>query len=570
MALVRGPFAALLIAAGSAAAQDSITRQSVDSSGAEGDGDSGLDGRPAITPDGRHVAFESAAANLVSNDANGVLDVFVHDRVTGATVRVSVDSAGAEGDGDSVAPALSEDGRFVAFHSFATNLVSGDTNGDPDVFVHDRDPDGNGVFDEGNGVTTRVSVKSDGGQGNGRSRFPSISGDGSLVVFASDSTNLVNGDSNGRSDVFLHDRGTAATTRVSVDSSGNEGDGDSRAPAIAADGGFVAFQSLATNLVANDTNGRADVLVRDLASSTTFRVSVDSSGVEGDNHSFGPPAITPDGEFVAFYSFAGNLVPFDGNLLADVFVHRVPTGVTTRVSVAPSGNQPNDGSELPAISSSGRFVAFESDASNLVANDANGARDAFVFDVLTATMTMVSANCAGLAGSGASRFVALSADGQLAAFGSEAGDLVGGDTNSVSDVFVRDLTVEEPDASWNNYGAGYPGTNGIPGIAASADPALGESITVDIGSSLGAWTVGFLLVGGDEASIPTRYGGEILVDILFVVPLAVSPVGVSVAADIPVDPALCGLAAHAQAIESDEGATRGISFTPGLKLVFGH
>ncbi len=226
------------------------------------------------------------------------------------TWRVSADSSGVDGNGGSYEPSISGDGRFVAFWSPATNLVPGDTNSKEDVFVHDRQ----------SGTTTRVSVDSLGVQGNGASLFPSISGDGRFVAFQSRATNLVPGDTNGWSDVFVHDRQTGTTTRVSVDSSGVQGNLDSSFPSISGDGRFVAFYSFANNLVSGDTNGRADVLVHDRQSGTTTRVSIDSSGIQGKSLSE-HPSISGDGRFVAFESAATNLVPGDTNAKRDVFVH---------------------------------------------------------------------------------------------------------------------------------------------------------------------------------------------------------------------------------------------------------
>jgi Tol biopolymer transport system component len=193
------PLAAVVITvaslAGVASAQQPMARMSVDSNGVEGDSGGNA---PALSADGRFVAFESASSNLVPGDTNGVSDIFVHDRVTGATVRVSVDSAGNEADRISSGATISGDGRFVAFSSWASKLVLHDTNGVYDIFVHDRDPDGNGVFDEGNGVTTRVSVDSNGTQGDGHSFNAAISADGTRVAFQSQSDDLVPGDRNGR------------------------------------------------------------------------------------------------------------------------------------------------------------------------------------------------------------------------------------------------------------------------------------------------------------------------------------------------------------------------------------
>src|SRR5262245_28995202 len=255
--------AALVIPAPAASAQDALERASVSSSGAQGNRDSGDAHPPSVSADLRFVAFESDASNLVASDTNHASDVFVHDRTSGATVRVSVDSAGVEGDRTSEQPSISMDGRYVAFVSFATNLVGGDSNGAADVFLRDRDPDGNGIFDEANATTTRISVKTGGVQSNGHSFGPSISADGMKIAFFSFATNLVASDTNGDWDVFVHDQGSATTTRVSVNSSGGEANGNSTWPALSSDGSTVAFESFASNLVAGDGNGLYDVFVHE-------------------------------------------------------------------------------------------------------------------------------------------------------------------------------------------------------------------------------------------------------------------------------------------------------------------
>jgi Tol biopolymer transport system component len=563
---------AWLAAAATAAAQDAITRVSVDSTGVEGDGPSGDAAPAAISADGRHVAFGSSASNLVANDLNGVSDVFVHDRSTGATVRVSVDSAGVESNGASDRPSLSQDGRFVAFESTATNLVANDTNGASDVFVHDRDPDVNGIFDEGNGVTTRVSIRGVAIQANAGSFFASISGDGSRVAFTSDASNLVSNDLNGRRDVFVRNRSASTTIRASLSSAGVEGNGASDKPAISADGAIVAFESLATDLVSSDLNGVRDVFVRRLASGVTTRVSVDSSGAEGNAASSGPPALSSDGGVVAFQSDADNLVGGDGNGVSDVFAHDRSSGVTTRVSVDSSGAE-GDGASFasPSLSADGVLVAFHGDATNLVAGDGNGLSDVFVHDRSTGETSGVSVDCAGASGNGASRFGALSGDGLLVAFSSEADDLVPNDANSVADVFVRDLAFVEVDASWSTYGAGFPGKKGIPNLAPSADPVLGTTFTIAIDNSAGIWTVAFLLAGLSQDSVPTHDGGTILVGDLFpIYAFPIAPGGDSLVADLPRDESLCGLAVYAQIIELDDAAQYGLSFTPGLALILGH
>jgi Tol biopolymer transport system component len=242
------------------------TRVSDGLAGIQGIGDSYS---PSISADGRYVAFESFATNLVAGDGNGTSDVFVHDRQTGDTTRVSLHTDGTEGNLESNSPSISSDGRYVAFVSDASNLVGvgNDNNGFFDVFVHDRDKDGDGTYDEPGPVgvsTVRVSVDSAGVEVDDPSYFPSISADGRYVTFESISPDLVAGDTNGKVDIFVHDRQTGATTRVSVDLDGVEGNGDSNNPSMSADGSSVTFESFATNLVAGDTNGKVDIFVDDL------------------------------------------------------------------------------------------------------------------------------------------------------------------------------------------------------------------------------------------------------------------------------------------------------------------
>src|SRR5439155_1444704 len=226
--------------------------------------------------------------------------------------RVTVASDGTQGNSDSFAPSISADGCFVAFASFASNLVSGDTNGAPDVFVHDRLT----------GATERVSVASDGtqAQGNDRQSAPSISADGRFVAFDSFASSLVSGDTTGLLDVFVHDRLTGATVRVTLASDNTQGNDSSEAASISADGRFVAFASFASNLVSNDTNATVDSFVHDRLTGATRRVSVGSDGIQGNGGSLEKPSISADGRFVAFASFASNLVSSDTNGAQDVFV----------------------------------------------------------------------------------------------------------------------------------------------------------------------------------------------------------------------------------------------------------
>jgi Tol biopolymer transport system component len=406
------------------------SRVSVSTAGAQANGHSLA---AAISADGRYVAFYSSATNLVPGDTNGARDVFLRDTGTGKTTRVSVDSSGAQANGDSFAPSITADGRYVAFYSDASNLVAGDTNNADDVFVHDTQT----------GATARVSIGA-GGQADGGSYSPSISADGRYVAFLSDATNLVPGDTNRLRDVFVHDSVTGATTRVDVSTSGDQAlGGPSASPVISADGRFVAFSSFAYSLIMVDTNFESDIFVHDMQTGTTTRVSVDDGGFEVDGNSF-DPSLSADGRFVAFDSDAFSLVPEDANDSIDVFVYDQATGLQQRVSVDDAGGEADDSSQRPSISSDGRFVAFSSEASNLVPGDTNGSIDDFVHDTISGATTRISVTSSGADSDGDSLRPALSANGHFAAFDSQATNLVGGDTNGFSDVFLRDVTAGPP------------------------------------------------------------------------------------------------------------------------------
>jgi RHS repeat-associated protein len=400
------------------------TRVSVASDGTQGNGDSW---HLAISTDGRYVAFESYATNLVSSDTNNSSDVFIHDQITGQTTRVSVASNGMQGNGHSWWPAISADGRYVAFFSDARNLVPGDTNSAYDVFVRDRQT----------GQTTRISMASNGTQGNGNSMYPSISADGRYVAFSSVASNLVPGDTNGYEDVFIHDQATGRIERVSVASDGTQGNSYSWIPAISADGRYAAFESDASNLVSGDTNGYRDIFVHDRQTGQTTRVSVASDGTQGNGGSANS-ALSADGCYVAFTSSASNLVPGDTNGDKDVFVHDRATGQIIRVSVASDGTQGNTWSAWPTISADERYVAFYSIADNLVPGDTNNTADIFVHDRQTGRTNRVSIASDSTQGNNWSEVPAISTDGRFVAFASSASNLVPNDTNGNRDIFVHD------------------------------------------------------------------------------------------------------------------------------------
>jgi Tol biopolymer transport system component len=409
-------------------ATGTTTRVSVASDGTQGNDESRW---PSISADGRYVAFVSDASNLVPGDTNGVRDVFVYDRQTGQTTRVSVASDGIQGNDGSGSPSISADGRYVVFASTADNLVPEDTNSVGDVFIHDRQT----------GQTSRVSVSSDGTQGNGVSYNPSISADGRYVAFASAANNLVPGDTNNMVDIFVHDRQTGQTSRVSVASDGTQGNIHSTGPiSLSAGGRYVAFGSGANNLVPDDTNGSVDIFVHDRQTGQTSRVSVASGGAQGNSFS-DFPSISADGRYVAFQSNASNLVPDDTNGWSDIFVHDRQTIMTSRVSVASDGTQGNYWSWQPSISADGRYVAFTSFADNLVPGDTNGYLDIFVHDLQTGQTSRVSVASGWTQGNGDSNRASISADGYHIAFHSEASNLVPDDTNDVQDIFVHEREV---------------------------------------------------------------------------------------------------------------------------------
>lgn len=379
------------------AASGVTVRVSVDDRGVQGDY---TNGHASVSGNGRQIAFASESSNLVPGDTNGSGDVFVRDLKTRRTVRVNVSTSGEQARGGSGAAAsLSHRGRFVAFDSLASNLAPGDTNGAAnlyagnDVFLRDRDADGDGVFDERGAVrTTRESLSTGGREGNGGSFGASVSADGRYVAFSSWASNLVPGDTNGVLDVFVRDRVARKTVRVSVSTAGRQartdfalGDHGSSGGAISGDGRYMAYWSNATNLVPGDTNGSWDVFVRDRDADgdriydergavRTGRATVTSRGAQASpNHSaYRGLDISANGRYVAFDSEATDLVPRDTNGQQDVFVRDLRTGRTVRVSLSGAGAQGDGRSHAPSISADGRYVAFGSTATTIAPDQTQG------------------------------------------------------------------------------------------------------------------------------------------------------------------------------------------------------
>ena len=345
-----------------------------------------------------------------------------------STTRVSVDSLGTEALGPSFGPAISQDGRFGAFESPAANLVANDTSGAGDIFV----------VEFATGIVERVSLSTTGAEANESCYRPSLSHEGRFVAFHSAASTLVANDTNGTSDVFVRDRLLGTTQLVSAAPGGAPGNSLSSFAAISADGRFVAFASLASDLVPGDTNNTTDVFVRDLALGTTERVSVASGGSQSDGYSTFP-AISADGRFVAFQSVATNLVPGDGNGVADVFVRDRLLGTTERASVAPLGGDGDASSTMAAISADGRFVAFQSQATNLDPGDTNGTDDVYVRDRVAGATLRASVSISGGQPDQPCVSPSISADGRCVAFVCQSEVLIPGDSNLVRDVILHDM-----------------------------------------------------------------------------------------------------------------------------------
>jgi Tol biopolymer transport system component len=333
------------------------TQVSVTSTGAQHNGVDTLL-RPEISANGRYIAFDSGATNLVPSDGNARVDVFVRDRVGGTTERVSVSSAEDEGDNTSVSASISDDGRYVAFSSTATDLVADDDNAMSDIFVRDRE----------SGTTVRASLTDGDAESNGFSRNVDISADGRYVAFDSTSSDLVADDENEDRDVFVRDMVAGTTVLVSQSSAGVHGELESEEPAISPDGRYVVFESDSTTLVAGDSNGMRDVFRHDLVTGTTTLVSVATGGAAFD------------GAGGADVSLDGTVVTFDGDpgvAPHGIFAHTVATGATELVSLTSTG-APASTAGAAVVSYDGLTVAFESGTEPMVPGDANLKWDVFL------------------------------------------------------------------------------------------------------------------------------------------------------------------------------------------------
>ena len=366
---IAGPVGALTGPAG-------ISRVSVSSAGAAADFLSPTFSPAAVSADGRYIAFDSFASNLTGNAPDGGL--FVRDTVGGTTTTAS---NRLDGTVDDVAdsPSISGDGRYVAFVTDGTGLVTGGNSNFYQVYLRDRTT----------GVTRRVSTKPNGNQGTEDSSAPAVSNDGRFVAYESDSPGLVTGDTNEWTDVFVYDRVAATNRRVSLTDADAQAETGGDSPSISGDGRFVAFTSF-ERLSAADVDDFQDVYVRDQILMTTTLASVTSSG-GSPNAAASFPVISANGQHVAFTSSATNMDGIaDDNGFDDVFVRSLGGSTTQRVSRNAAGGLAHGIAGRPTISGDGRFVAYESSAADAVTDDTNGVGDAFVFDRNTSTTSRVS------------------------------------------------------------------------------------------------------------------------------------------------------------------------------------
>jgi Tol biopolymer transport system component len=422
-----------------------------------------------ISGDGRWLAFESTAPLVTGVTGE---HTYVHDRITAATELVSRASgtSGTAGNALSWLPSVSPDGRFVVYVSSATNLVPADTNGLDDVFLRDRL----------NQTTERVSLRHGGAL---QSAFgipdtrPALSNDGRYVLFTSQATDLVAVTTTPNQDhVYVRDRATNSTILVSIDMSGGGPNGNCDDGDISGDGRYAAFDSFASDLVLNDTNARTDIFVRDLVANTTVRVSVSSAGAQANGESC-CPAISNDGRYVAFESFATNLVaPNTAAGRLHVFRRDLQTNTTILLSTGFTG-QGNDDSDEPRLSANGRYVAFGSWASNLVSGDNNGALDVFVRDCVANTTTRVSvangaAPTGGAEANDLSGAPSISFDGSMLAFLSFATNLVASPIvpNDVINVYWRGPLLASAPVSFCTAGTTTNGCSAT--MSANAQPSV--------------------------------------------------------------------------------------------------
>lgn len=380
----------------------------------------------AVSNQGRFIAFDSTATNLVAGDVNGQKDVFVRDTLAATTVRASVSTSGTPANGPSDQASISFNGRYVAFRSTATNLVTGDTNGKADIFLRDLQKQ----------TTIRVSLANNGSQlVGGDSSLPTVSGDGTEVLFLSAATNAVAGDANGKPDVFVRNANAGFTERISVTSGEAALTAGADTAAMSSNGRYVVFDS-ATTQVAGDADSGTDIFLRDRVLGSTEVVSI----ADDETASNAPcqfPTVSDNGRYVAFQTKATGMTATVDSADTDAFV-RDRTASTTQLASRTDADLPsNKGGFVPQISADGSVVAFNSEGTNLVSGDTNGVTDLFLRNLAAGTTVRQSIKTLGGQLNGLTFSASLSPDGAAASFTTLADDGYSPDANDTFDVFVR-------------------------------------------------------------------------------------------------------------------------------------
>lgn len=428
-------FNAVMGTSGATAAFSDIVNASTSDTGVEANGNSFTS---SMSGDGMRVAFDSASTNLDSGDTDANSDIYLKDLVTGDIALASTSDTGVKSNGNSFEPSISADGTKVAFYSNASNLDPADTDTGNDIYVKDLST----------GAITLASTSDAGASFEDNNLYPSISADGMKVAFQSSSNWFDPADMDGSPDIYVKDLSTGDITLASTSDAGVNGIGINRDPSLSAGGSKVAFESFATNLDPADTDTANDLYVKDLSSGDIELASTTTAGVKGVNcincgnvRSF--PSLSADGTAVAFESFAADLDPVDPDSFGDVYVKDLTTGNLTLASTNPQGEKGNQPAGAPSISADGTSVAFDSYATNLIPL-LDAISQIFVKNMLTGEIALASASTDGAAGNGGSGDPSLSADGTKVSFWSGSNNLVPTGPDEVVEVFVKELDVDGP------------------------------------------------------------------------------------------------------------------------------
>ncbi|RKY18695.1 MAG: hypothetical protein DRQ55_12700 [Planctomycetota bacterium] len=498
---------------------------------------------PDLTPDGRYAVYSSSDWNLFNGVTLNQQNIIFRDLQTGTSELISLSKWGGEASAGSSQPALSADGRFVVFTSSAWDIVTGSPSGSH-IYMHDRQT----------GVIELVDVPTAGGSANGSASEPSLSDDGRYVAFESYATNLAGADTNGKLDVFVRDRQLGVTTQLT------QGNLESEEPTISADGQRVVFHTRANDMLAADTNGKHDVVLWHRSSDSYELVSRTSLGGVSNGTSW-ISTISRDGRWVAFCSDAGNLNGAGAsNGKLQVIVFDSVTGLMTTASVDAMGNGADHHGYDPRLSSDGRFVTFQTRASNLIATDTNGNEDIYVHDMLSAETRRVSESLAGVGGLSPVFPVApISTDGTRMLFADPSNNLVVNDTNG-NDLFVRSMSWP---GAWSDLGQGLAGTNGVPVLTATGDLTGGSLATLTLSAALPLGSTA-LVLGFSQLDASFRGGTLVPFPDIIVIGLPIDAAGTQVIVDTWPAGVPSGAEIFVQHWFADPGAVHGLAASNGL------